>query len=67
MLRDATLILIDPAGAETRLEPIGTELFEAPGVSFQGLIRFAFARGRDGKVVSLTRITSEIATFPRVD
>jgi hypothetical protein len=61
-----SLVLVDPAGGETRLEPIGPALFEVPGVSFQGLIRFAFARDEAGKVVALTRLTADVTTFPRV-
>lgn len=65
--RGETLVLVDPLGAETQLEPIGPALFEAPGVSFQGVIRFAFARNQVGKVISLTRLTSDVTIFPRVN
>lgn len=67
LVRDAALVLVDPAGAETILEPIGPALFEARGVSYQGLIRFIFTRDSTGKVTALTRITTDVTTFPRIE
>lgn len=67
LLTDAAgLLLVDPAGSRTVLEPIGPALFEARGVSVQGLIRFSFVRNADGAVVALNRITTEVITFRRI-
>ena len=66
--RDSVLALIEPGGAELRIEPIGPGLFELPmlydGI---GLVRFAFARDAGGRVSSLTRmIYGSVSTWPRV-
>jgi hypothetical protein len=66
-LSGTNLVLIDPSGGETRLEPIAPAVFEVPGVSFQGLIRFVFARNGEGKVISMTRLTADVITFPRAN
>jgi hypothetical protein len=63
----AALVLTDPAGRRTRLESVGTHLFEPSAVAAAGAIRFVFHRGTDGKVASMTRIASTITTFPRLD
>jgi hypothetical protein len=60
------LLLVDPSGARTRLEPIGPALFEAGGISVQGLIRFSFVRNTEGAVVALNRVATEVITFPRI-
>jgi hypothetical protein len=60
------LLLVDPSGSRTLLEPIAPALFEARGVSVQGLIRFSFVRNADGAVAAFNRITTEVITFPRV-
>ena len=63
--RAGTLRLIEPSGAETILDPIGPGLFEVPQVSATGVVRFLFARGPEGAVVSLSRISHDVLTFPR--
>jgi len=65
--RDSVLALIDPSGAETRIEPIGPGLFELP-LLYDGiaLVRFAFARDGSGRVSSLSRmIYGSVNTWPR--
>ncbi|RYY96334.1 MAG: hypothetical protein EOO11_13725 [Chitinophagaceae bacterium] len=64
--RDSTLLLIEPSGTETKLEPIGHGLFEGPVLLFAGNVRFAFNRDSTGKVVALTRIAHRVITMPRV-
>jgi hypothetical protein len=51
------LALIDPSGAESRLEPIGPALFELPTL-YDGIaiVRFAFVRDSAGGVSSLNRL-----------
>jgi hypothetical protein len=66
--RDSVLALIDPSGAEVRIEPIGPGLFELP-MLYDGiaLVRFAFARDTSGRVTSLSRmIYGSVNTWPRV-
>jgi hypothetical protein len=68
VVRDSALGLIDPSGAEVRLEPIGPALFELPTL-YDGIavVRFAFARDTTGNVTSLTRLIYESAiSWPRV-
>lgn len=67
LVRDSALVLVDPSGAETLLELIGPALFEARGVSYQGLIRVVFTRDSTGNVAAMTRITSDVTTFPRIE
>jgi hypothetical protein len=65
--RGAVLVLIDPAGAETVLEPIGPGMFEMPRL-YDGIaiVRFVFTRDDHGAVSSLSRlIYSSVTTWPR--
>lgn len=68
VVRDSALGLIDPSGAEVRLEPIGPALFELPAL-YDGIavVRFAFARDATGRVTSLTRlIYGSVISWPRI-
>lgn len=68
VVRDSALGLIDPAGGEVRLEPIGPALFELPTL-YDGIavVRFAFARDATGQVTSLSRlIYGSVVSWPRV-
>jgi hypothetical protein len=68
VVRDSALGLIDPSGAEARLEPIGPALFELPTL-YDGIavVRFAFARDTTGHVTSLSRlIFGSVISWPRV-
>ena len=66
--RDSTLALIDPAGAESVLEPIGPALFELPALyDGIGLLRYVFTRDASGRVTALSRlIYGSVVTWPRV-
>lgn len=65
--RNGALILADPNGGETRLEPIGPGLFEVDYVTnSSGVIRMVFNRDSLGRVTSLSRLgAAAIVTWPR--
>ena len=67
-VRDTALVLVEPSGLEVRIEPIGPGLFEMNVISMgNGLVRFAFARGADGRVASMSRILQTgVDVFPRI-
>lgn len=59
------LVLTEPSGAETLIEPVGPGLFEFPKVISAGLIRFSFNRDASGKVTSLTRIAHNVIVMKK--
>jgi hypothetical protein len=67
-VRDSALMLTDPTGAESVLEPIGPSLFELPRLyDGIGLVRYVFARDASGRVTSLSRLLyGSVLTWPRV-
>ena len=65
VIRDTSLILVEPSGAETRLEAIGPGLFEIPKILSAGNVRFVFSRDESGKVTSMTRVAHLITTMKR--
>jgi hypothetical protein len=66
MANDSVLLLKEPSGTETILEPIAPGLFEFQAISFAGNVRFSFHRDATGSVVSLTRIAHNIVIMPRM-
>jgi hypothetical protein len=68
MVRDSSLALIEPSGAELPMEPIGPALFEFRNLSMSnGIVRFAFARDTSGRVTAMTRlIPGQVSIFPRI-
>jgi len=67
VVRDSALVMIDPSGAESRLEPIGPALFELPAL-YDGIavVRFAFTRYAGGRMATMSRmIHGSVATWPR--
>lgn len=68
VVRDSALGLIDPSGAEARLEPIGPSLFELPSLYDRiAVVRFVFTRDATGRVTSPSRlIYSSVTTWPRI-
>ena len=67
VVRDSSLILIEPSGAETKLAGIGPGLFEIPKILSAGNVRFSFARDATGKVTAMIRIAHKITTMARVE
>lgn len=65
-IRDTSLVLVEPSGAETRLEAIGPGLFEIPKILSAGNVRFVFSRDASGKVTSMTRVAHLIVTMKRL-
>jgi hypothetical protein len=66
--RDSVLVLVDPAGAESRLEPVGPALFESPTL-YDGIavVRFVFTRDATGRVSALSRlIYGSVVSWPRI-
>jgi hypothetical protein len=66
--RDSVLVLVDPEGGESRLEPVGPALFELPTL-YDGIaiVRFAFARDATGRVTALSRlIHGSVVSWPRI-
>jgi hypothetical protein len=66
VMKDTSLMMVEPSGAETKLEAIGHDLFELSTMPFAGNVRFAFVRDAQGKVKSLTRIAHVITAMPRI-
>jgi hypothetical protein len=66
LLRDTSLVLVEPSGSETRLAAIAPGLFEIPQILSAGNVRFAFNRDATGSVRSMIRIAHKITTMPRV-
>ena len=66
LLRDTSLVLVEPSGSETRLEAIAPGLFEIPQILSAGNVRFAFNRDATGSVTAMIRIANKITTMPRV-
>jgi hypothetical protein len=66
--QDSALALIEPSGAELRIEPIGPGLFEFTELSpSNGIVRFAFTRDAAGAVVAFSRLVpGAVNTFPRI-
>ncbi len=62
------LLLVEPGGAQRRLDPIARDLFEfeKPQAS-SGVLRFLFVRDGAGRVTGVTRLGPQVTTFPRVD
>lgn len=67
IVRENKLIMIEPSGAETLIEPIGPGLYELSSLPFVGNVRFAFSRDASGKVTHLSRIGNTTASFPRLE
>jgi hypothetical protein len=67
VVRDTALVLFEPSGAESRMEPIGPALFERTVISpGAGLVRFAFLRDTSGAVVAMQRLAaSTVNTWER--
>ena len=67
-VRDSALALVDGAGTELRLVPIGPALFESSVLSVgNGVLRFAFTRDTTGRVTALNRlINGAVNTWVRV-
>jgi hypothetical protein len=65
--RNGALILTDPSGGESRMEPIGPGVFEIDYVTnSSGLVRMVFNRDSQGRVTGLTRLgAASIVTWPR--
>lgn len=66
-VRDSALSLVDPSGAELRLEPIGPGMFEPATMSLAGSLRFVFTRDAAGRVTALSRLSDGVTTYPRTD
>ncbi|RYE57575.1 MAG: hypothetical protein EOP48_05505 [Sphingobacteriales bacterium] len=66
VIRDTSLVLVEPSGAETRLEAIGPGIFEIPKILSAGNVRFVFSRDESGKVVSVIRVAHLITTMKRL-
>ena len=66
LVREVSLVLVEPSGSETKLEAIGPGLFEIPKIIFAGNVRFSFSRNDSGQVVSMTRIAHKITNMPRI-
>jgi hypothetical protein len=64
--KDTVLLLKEPSGTETILEPVAPGLFEFQAISFAGNVRFSFHRDATGSVVSLTRIAHNIVMMPKM-
>jgi hypothetical protein len=66
--QDSALALIEPSGAELRIEPVGPGLFEFTELSpSNGIVRFAFTRDASGAVVAFSRLVpGAVNTFPRI-
>jgi hypothetical protein len=67
VLKDSSIVVIEPSGAETKLAAIGPGLFEIPQILSAGNVRFSFTRDKTGKVTHMTRIAHKIMTLPRSD
>jgi hypothetical protein len=68
-LQDSALVLTDPRGTATRLEPVGPALFEAvPPTAVTDVVRILFTRDASGRMSTLSRLAAGgVTTFPRVD
>jgi hypothetical protein len=67
VVRDTSLIITDPSGAESPLEAIGPGLFEPPALHTVGNVRIVFGRDSTGRVNSLSRITNKVTTMLRIE
>jgi hypothetical protein len=67
VVRDSSLVLVEPSGAETKLAAIGQGLFEIPKILSAGNVRFSFSRNAAGQVTSMIRIAHNITTMRRVE
>ena len=66
LVRDSSLVLVEPSGSETILEAIGPGLFEISKIPFAGNVRFSFNRDDSGQVRSITRIAHTITNMLRI-
>ena len=67
IVRDSSLVLLEPSGTETRLAAIGPGLFEIPQILSAGNVRFAFNRDKTGKVTHMTRVAPKITAMLRIE
>jgi hypothetical protein len=67
LVKDNALVLVEPSGAETKLQAIASGLFEIPKILSAGNVRFAFPRVAAGTVTAMIRIAHTIVTMPRVE
>jgi hypothetical protein len=66
IIKDTSLVMVEPSGAENKLEPVGPSLFELSYMPFAGNVRFVFYRDAEGKVKSFTRLAHVITTMTRI-
>lgn len=66
VVRDTSLVIVDPSGGEAPLEAIGPGLFEPPTVPYIGNVRIFFSRDATGRVTSLNRVTNNVITMTRI-
>lgn len=67
VVRDSSLVLVEPSGTETMLAAIGPGLFEIPQILSAGNVRFVFNRNETGKVAQMIRVAHKIITMTRVE
>lgn len=67
-VQDSALVLTDPRGTATRLEPAGPGLFEAVApAAVTEVVRVLFSRDDTGRINALSRLAANgVTTFPRV-